>query len=376
MNQTPSTCSCTSESEISDASCCSIYDDIKKTFPWITGFLTTPAGIIPTISTKLSNSDKIGSWKSRWGIGRMNYQVRPGLYAVGNPSPESPVLVTANYKMSFDRLRSSLDGHNAWIMVLNTFGINVWCAAGKGTFGTDELVKRIEAVSLPTVISHRTVILPQLGAPGVSAHEITKRTGFKVLYGPIRAVDIPAFIDSGMKATPDMRQITFPLIDRAVLIPMEIVGFLKYEVVIALAIMILSGFGTGGVSLSRIADKGLVNVIMFMGICIAGAVLTPLLLPWLPGRSFSFKGFCSGMIYMTVLVGLAQYYTGIFGGFHGMLAWFLLAAGVSSFIGMNFTGASTYTSLSGVKKEMRTAVPIQIGSTAAGLLLLIISFFY
>ena len=78
---------------------------------------------------------------------------------------------------------------------------------------------------------------------------------------------------------------------------------------------------------------------------------------------------------MTVLVGLSQYYTGIFGGFAGMLAWFFIAAGVSSFIGMNFTGASTYTSLSGVKKEMRTAIPIQTGSTFAGFLLLMISFF-
>ena len=75
----------------------------------------------------------------------MDYRVEPGLYAVGSPTADSPVLVSANYKMSFDRLRSALPGVDAWILVLDTKGINVWCAAGKGTFGTDELVRRIEA---------------------------------------------------------------------------------------------------------------------------------------------------------------------------------------------------------------------------------------
>ena len=66
----------------------------------------------------------------------MNYKVDPGLYAIGNPNERSPVLVTANYKMSFDNLREALPGRDAWILVLDTRGINVWCAAGKGTFGT------------------------------------------------------------------------------------------------------------------------------------------------------------------------------------------------------------------------------------------------
>ena len=70
----------------------------------------------------------------------MHFRVEPGLYALGDPSTSSPVLVTANYKMSFDRLRSSLPGRDTWILVLDTKGINVWCAAGKGSIGTDELV--------------------------------------------------------------------------------------------------------------------------------------------------------------------------------------------------------------------------------------------
>ena len=60
----------------------------------------------------------------------MHYSVEPGLYALGQPDDSSPVLVTANYKMSFDWLQQALPNRNAWIPVGDTKGINVWCAAG------------------------------------------------------------------------------------------------------------------------------------------------------------------------------------------------------------------------------------------------------
>ena len=81
----------------------------------------------------------------------MGHRVEPGLYSLGNPTSESPVFVTANYTLSFDALRSALKGIDGYILVLDTQGVNVWCAAGKGTFGTDELVKRIEATRLHEV---------------------------------------------------------------------------------------------------------------------------------------------------------------------------------------------------------------------------------
>ncbi|NQT35887.1 MAG: acetyl-CoA synthase subunit gamma, partial [Planctomycetes bacterium] len=61
-------------------------------------------GDVPQVETTLTFADQLGRWKARWGIGRMRYRVAPGLYRVGSPTADSPVLVTANYKMSFDRL--------------------------------------------------------------------------------------------------------------------------------------------------------------------------------------------------------------------------------------------------------------------------------
>jgi CO dehydrogenase/acetyl-CoA synthase gamma subunit (corrinoid Fe-S protein) len=118
----------------------------------------------------------------RWGIGRDDYKVSPGLYKTGKPGTESDVFVSANYKLSFDTLRKNLKGLDAWILVIDTKGVNVWCAAGKGTFSTENIVKSIKNTSLDQIVKHRKVIVPQLGAPGVLTY--LKRGGFRVIYGP------------------------------------------------------------------------------------------------------------------------------------------------------------------------------------------------
>ena len=89
-----------------------------------------PAGPAPALSTRLTWRDVLGGWRVRWGIGRMRYMISPGLYRVGEPDRQSPVLVTANYKLTIDAVRCELAGLNMWLLVLDTKGVNVWCAAG------------------------------------------------------------------------------------------------------------------------------------------------------------------------------------------------------------------------------------------------------
>jgi len=335
--------------------------------PFVSGSIQTPVGIIPQVTSFLKGSDHWGSIKARWNIGRMNYTVDPGLYALGNPDNTSYVLVTANYKMSFDRLRKAMPGRNVWILVLDTKGINVWCAAGKGTFGTDELIYRIESSQLDKVVSHRQLILPQLAAPGVAAHQVKKRSGFRVIYGPVRADDLPAFINAGLNAAPEMRQKSFTLWERTVLIPVELVGALKWTAILSVIFLILSGLGGSGSFLDNIFHHGIFAVSALLSALISGAVLTPILLPWLPGRSFSFKGLYIGLITAVIVI---LFRIGGAGGGRGedieMLGWLFLIPAITAYLAMNFTGASTYTSLSGVKKEMRLAVPLEIAGGVIG----------
>ena len=324
---------------------------------------------MPKISSDLSWADHWGSVKARWGVGRMHYTVDPGLYALGEPNERSPVLVTANYKMSFDRLREVLSNRQAWILVLDTKGINVWCAAGKGTFGTDELVRRVEFNQLNRVVSHRELILPQLAGPGIAAHKVKKIIGFKVIFGPIQATDLPAFLDAGMKATPNMRRKTFTMPERAVLIPVELVSALKWSLLILPAFFLLGGLGAPSGFWNGVLNEGLFAILNLLGALLAGAVLTPILLPWLPGRAFSQKGLIMGLIITVFITFFGVFYLNIRRDYMNILAWFFLTPALSAYLAMNFTGASTYTSLSGVRKEMRWAVPLEIVGGVAGLTL-------
>ncbi len=309
---------------------------------------------VPVVPAKLDFADMLGSWKARWEINRMNYEVNPGLYAVGQPNQTSPVFISANYKMSFDRLRSALKGINGWLLALDTKGINVWCAAGKGTFGTDELIRRIGESRLVDIVSHRTVIVPQLGATGVRAIEVKERSGFEVVFGPVRARDLHAFLDSGMKASPQMRSVRFDFPDRVVLIPIELVYWGKYILPLCAIFYFLGGM--------NYALPLLISLF-------TGAVLTPALLPWLPFRSFSAKGAFAGLAAALISIIALNNFSGLMLSSIGQLAWISVIVSLSSFIAMYFTGASTYTSLSGVRKELRFAIPSQATLALAGITL-------
>ncbi len=334
-------------------------------------WVETDAGRIPRVATELTAVDRWGAFSARWGIGRMDYRVTPGLYAVGEPDADSHVLVTANYKLTFDTLRAALDGLDAWTMVLDTRGINVWCAAGKGTFGTDEVVSRIKHTRLGEIVKHRRLLLPQLGATGVAAREVKRRSGFAVTFGPVRAADIKPFLEAGMVATREMRRVAFSLPDRLVLVPLEMMQGLKYLGMALALFLVLSGITPDGYSAAAVRGAGLAIMANLLLAYVAGTVLFPILLPWLPGRAFASKGFTLGLAMLVFSFGAGR----MGSGYLEMLAWALIVPVVVSFTAMNFTGASTFTSLSGVRKEMRVAVPLQIAGAIAGLALWIVARF-
>jgi hypothetical protein len=282
------------------------------------------------------------------------------LYAVGNPDADSDVIVTANYKYSFDAVRGELKRLNLWILVLDTKGINVWCAAGKGTFGTEELVNQINITRLTQVVNHKRVIVPQLGAVGVSGYKVSKATGFKVYFGPVRAKDIRSFIEAGYRAGSDMRMIHFPFRDRLVLTPMEINPAMKKFPLFALIVLLIFGLQPQGILFKDALQVGLPFLAMGLVAILSGAFVTPVLLPLIPFRSFAVKGWIAGMVTIFVMIKT----TAILEDANGLL--FVLAyiffPMFSSYWALQFTGSTTYTSMSGVKKEMKIAIPVYIGS--------------
>jgi hypothetical protein len=302
----------------------------------------------------LTFKDRLDHFLARWGYKRSQHRIEPGLYALGNPDQGSPVFVTANYTLSFDALRSSLKGIDCYILVLNTYGINVWCAAGKGTFGTEELMNRIKVTGLETVVAHRKVILPQLGAAGVSAFTVKKECGWEVKYGPVRARDLPEYLKDHT-ASKEMRTVRFGLQDRLAVVPIEIVGFLPLTAVAAILLFIAAG---------------LPGALMAVTIMLGGTTLFPILMPYIPVKDFSAKGMVLGLILSLPFA----YYALIGSGDRWMnalsaLGYVLVMMAGTGYLALNFTGSSTFTSRTGVRKEIYRYIPPMAGLFTAGVLI-------
>lgn len=333
--------------------------------------METSAGVIPRVGVRLSPRDHLGTLRARIGIARNQYKINPGLYCVGEPAPVSPVFVTANYKLSFDALRQELSGINAWILVVDTRGINVWCAAGKKTFSADEIARQVKRARLAEIVSHRELILPQLAASGVASHELNKKCGFRGIFGPVRAADIRDYLASGMHADEQMRAVTFSVVERLVLIPVELALIWKMFTLITLAVFILSGVGPGLYSVTVALNRGTIATGATIFAIFAGAIATPVLLPWIPGRQFWWKGLLTGSLAGIVYILSAAAQSTPLDAI-GLWLWIMAA---SSYMAMNFTGSTPFTSLSGVEKEMRRGLPVQCAGACMALIAWLVSSF-
>jgi hypothetical protein len=320
--------------------------------PDLPGDLTRPA--INTVSSILDGKARRDHIFARLGQNRNGHRVAPGLFSLGSPGPGSPVLVTANYTLSFDAVRSALANTDAYILVLDTKGINVWCAAGKGTFGTAELVNRIHSTGLASIVHHRRIILPQLGAPGISAHDVHKATGFHVEYGPVRAQDLPVFLKDRV-ATPEMRTVQFGIDDRVVLIPVELRSVLLPAIIGIIALWLVGGWLPASALLAAV---------------IAGTVVFPVLLPFIPTVDFSTKGLILGFIValpfasMAFLSGIAI--APLWVSITSMIALLLVIPALIAYLALNFTGSTPFTSRTGVREEIFSYIPVMTGAGLIG----------
>jgi len=173
-----------------------------------------------------------------------------------------------------------------------------------------------------------------------------------------------------------MRMKTFTTGERLSLVPVEMVHAFKTLLMVLPLVFLLSGFsGHGGFVSNALRFGGFAALGLIMAIA-AGCLVTPVLLPWLPGKAFSLKGIWPGITCALLFLSMRNATRSLpAAGWLETAAWPLIIAGVSAYLAMNFTGCSTFTSLSGVKKEMRWAVPAQITAVALGAIFWITSIF-
>ncbi|MCG8671799.1 MAG: hypothetical protein MI867_20515, partial [Pseudomonadales bacterium] len=137
------------------------------------------------------------------------WSTEPGLRRLGNPGPESPVLITCNYDLTVRRLLRTLAGIDAWLVVAPSGGVNVWCAAAGGEFASNHVITALKTCGIDEKVRHRRAVLPQLAATGIVPSEVSRRCGWKLRFGPVYAEDIPRYIAAGMRKDDSMRAVRF-----------------------------------------------------------------------------------------------------------------------------------------------------------------------
>jgi ubiquinone/menaquinone biosynthesis C-methylase UbiE len=213
-------------------------------------------------------------------------KVQTGLYAVGHPDADSPVLVTGNFDLTVRRLVKAIDSRvNVWVLVADSAGINVWCAAGGSYFTAEKVIAAIKFSHLDEVVNHHALILPQLCANGVDGWRIRKETGWGVHWGPVRAADVPAYLASKRKKSDQMRWVNFPVKDRLEMVTVTL-GFYGLLILLPVLIFWRSLFWPVAASL--------------LGLSYFYAIVHP----WLPGRDGLLKSIPLTMI---ALAGLFIY---------------------------------------------------------------------
>ena len=162
------------------------------------------------------------------------FPCKTGLIKIGNPDRNSPVFLTCNYHLTVERVKRALKGIDCYLLVANSKGINVWCASTGGHFTNHSVISVLKTSGIEELVDHKNVILPQLAASGVESRVIKKKTGWKVIWGPVYAKDIPSFLENNFKKTEEMREVKFPLIQRIEMAVMwafpfsVIVGFITF----------------------------------------------------------------------------------------------------------------------------------------------------
>ncbi|MFX1313726.1 MAG: HgcAB-like fusion protein [Promethearchaeota archaeon] len=151
-----------------------------------------------------------GGYFFRW----IGFSTEPDLIKVGNPDKKSPVFLTCNFCITVKRVLKALKGLDCYLLIAPSKGINVWCGACGDDFRTDSVISIIKTSGINELVDHRTLILPQLSAPGIDPLIIKKELGWDVNFGPVYAKNIQNYVNNNFIKTEKMREIKFTLSKR------------------------------------------------------------------------------------------------------------------------------------------------------------------
>ena len=127
-------------------------------------------------------------------------QVQPGVYEINNPKPDSPVMVTTNFSITYFAVANEVEGSGwpAWLVVADAEGMSVLTAWAAGKFDAERIAKSIKGFGIDQKVGHKKVMIP--GAVAVLSGELEEELpGWQILVGPREAVDIGGYLKAMWK---------------------------------------------------------------------------------------------------------------------------------------------------------------------------------
>ena len=122
-------------------------------------------------------------------------QVQPDIYEINNPGPDSPVLVTTNFSITYFSVANEVEsaGLPAWLLVCDAEGMSVLTAWAAGKFDAERIAKDVKRFGVSEKVANKRLVLP--GHVAILSGELEEELpGWDIKVGPREAVDLPAFM--------------------------------------------------------------------------------------------------------------------------------------------------------------------------------------
>lgn len=126
-------------------------------------------------------------------------QVSPGIYEIGEPKPESPLMVTTNFSLTYFSVAGEVEASNvpSWLLIGDSEGMSVLTAWAAGKFDAESIAKSVQTTGMADKIDHKRIIIPGYVA-AISGELEEELEGWEILVGPRESIDIPKYLKTIM----------------------------------------------------------------------------------------------------------------------------------------------------------------------------------
>jgi acetyl-CoA decarbonylase/synthase complex subunit gamma len=126
--------------------------------------------------------------------------MQQGIYPIGNPNEDSPVLITTNFALTYFIVSGEIEASRvpSWLMVMDTEGLSVLTAWAAGKFVGDAIGQFVKKSGITEKVKHRKIVIP--GFVAAVSGDLEEELGpeWEVKIGPREAAHLSPFLKLGV----------------------------------------------------------------------------------------------------------------------------------------------------------------------------------